>query len=70
MRTSNLQMLNNSTKFKHKKHEENYIQQIIKLLKTSDKWEIFKADRGGEETYRNKDKGYNIYHIRKKLARQ
>lgn len=41
MTTSNPQIQNNSTKPKHKKHEENYIAQVtIKLLKTSDKQEI------------------------------
>lgn len=47
MKTSNPQLQNNSTKPKLKKHEENYIQQIIiKLLKTSDKQEMLKVDRG------------------------
>lgn len=60
MKSSNTQIQNNSTKPKQRKYEENYRHKIvIKLLKSSDKQEILKAN-GKKDMRHVKKRGQGV----------
>ena len=67
MKTLNLQIQNKSTKSKYKKHEENNKQQIVKLLKPSDKQGLLKADRGKKTGMCKETKIRNATFIMRKM---